>query len=36
MARAATVHVCSDCGAGSAQWRGQCPGCGAWNTLVEE
>ncbi|HEX3510417.1 MAG TPA: DNA repair protein RadA [Solirubrobacteraceae bacterium] len=31
-----TVHVCSDCGAASAQWRGQCPGCGAWNTLVEE
>jgi DNA repair protein RadA/Sms len=20
----------------SAQWHGQCPGCGAWNTLVEE
>ena len=36
MARAATVHVCSECGACSAQWRGQCPGCGAWNTLVEE
>ncbi|HTQ68294.1 MAG TPA: DNA repair protein RadA [Solirubrobacteraceae bacterium] len=36
MARAATVHVCSECGASSAQWRGQCPGCGAWNTLVEE
>ncbi len=32
----ASVHVCSDCGAQSAQWRGQCPGCGAWNTLVEE
>ncbi len=36
MARATTVHVCSDCGVSSAQWRGQCPGCGAWNTLVEE
>ena len=36
MARAATVHVCSECGVSSAQWRGQCPGCGAWNTLVEE
>ncbi len=32
----ATVFVCADCGAQSAQWRGQCPGCGAWNTLVEE
>ena len=36
MAKAATVHVCSECGASSGQWRGQCPGCGAWNTLVEE
>ena len=36
MARATTVHVCSECGVSSAQWRGQCPGCGAWNTLVEE
>jgi len=31
-----TVHVCSQCGSQSAQWRGQCPGCEAWNTLVEE
>jgi DNA repair protein RadA/Sms len=31
-----TVHVCSDCGLQSAQWHGQCPGCEAWNTLVEE
>ncbi len=31
-----TVHVCSECGVQSAQWRGQCPGCGEWNTLVEE
>ena len=30
------VHVCSECGVSSAQWHGQCPGCGAWNTLVEE
>ncbi len=36
MARPTTIHVCSDCGAQSAQWRGQCPGCGSWNTLVEE
>ena len=35
MARA-TVHVCSQCGVESAQWHGQCPGCGEWNTLVEE
>lgn len=31
-----TVHVCSQCGFSSAQWHGQCPGCEAWNTLVEE
>jgi DNA repair protein RadA/Sms len=31
-----TVHACSQCGLQSAQWHGQCPGCGTWNTLVEE
>jgi len=31
-----TVHTCSECGFRSAQWHGQCPGCEAWNTLVEE
>ncbi len=31
-----TVHVCSQCGFQSAKWHGQCPGCEAWNTLVEE
>src|SRR5688500_13061870 len=36
MARAHTRHVCSDCGHAEARWHGQCPGCGAWNTLVEE
>jgi DNA repair protein RadA/Sms len=36
MARAQSIHVCSECGAQSAQWHGQCPGCGAWNALVEE
>jgi DNA repair protein RadA/Sms len=34
--RSTSTHVCSDCGSASAQWRGRCPGCGAWNTLVEE
>ncbi|MGD0453810.1 MAG: DNA repair protein RadA [Solirubrobacteraceae bacterium] len=33
---ARTVHVCSQCGFQSAQWHGQCPECGEWNTLVEE
>ncbi len=31
-----TVYVCSECGFKSAQWRGRCAGCEAWNTLVEE
>ncbi len=31
-----TIYVCSECGAQSAQWHGQCPGCEAWNTLLEE
>jgi DNA repair protein RadA/Sms len=36
MPRASTVHVCSACGHESPRWSGQCPGCGEWNTLVEE
>ncbi len=36
MARASTVHVCSECGHETPRWAGQCPGCRAWNTLVEE
>jgi DNA repair protein RadA/Sms len=36
MARPSTVHVCSECGHQAARWHGRCPGCGAWNTLVEE
>jgi DNA repair protein RadA/Sms len=36
MARPQTVHICSQCGLQSMQWHGQCPGCAAWNTLVEE
>src|SRR5947208_7028477 len=36
MARPTTIHVCSDCGHTEPRWMGQCAGCGAWNTLVEE
>src|SRR3954468_7654329 len=36
MARAASLHVCSQCAHTSPKWFGQCPGCGEWNTLVEE
>ncbi len=35
-ARARTVHRCTDCGGVTPKWAGQCPTCGAWNTLVEE
>jgi DNA repair protein RadA/Sms len=35
MAKSRTSYVCSECGAGSTKWQGQCAECGAWNTLVE-
>lgn len=31
-----TVFFCQECGFESAKWLGQCPGCRAWNSLVEE
>ena len=31
-----TVFSCSACGHQSPKWHGRCPGCGDWNTLVEE
>lgn len=33
MAKVKDSYSCSTCGALSAQWKGQCPACGAWNTL---
>ena len=35
MAKAKTVYSCTECGGQSPKWQGQCPHCGAWNTLVE-
>ena len=35
MARARTLHHCTACGGESPKWQGQCPHCGAWNSLVE-
>jgi DNA repair protein RadA/Sms len=35
MARHKTAYVCQNCGAAASKWAGQCPDCGAWNTLVE-
>src|SRR5947209_6942420 len=36
VARSASVFACSSCGHASPKWHGRCPGCGEWNTLVEE
>jgi DNA repair protein RadA/Sms len=29
------VYQCQACGAKASKWSGQCPDCGAWNTLLE-
>lgn len=34
--RGGTVYVCGECGTAEAKWHGRCPGCGEWNSLVEE
>ena len=31
-----SVFTCAACGHESPKWHGRCPGCGDWNTLVEE
>lgn len=31
-----SMWFCSECGAESPKWEGRCPGCGQWNTMVEE
>ncbi|MBF1697112.1 MAG: DNA repair protein RadA, partial [Selenomonas sp.] len=31
-----TMYVCQNCGYDNTRWMGKCPGCGAWNTMVEE
>ena len=33
--KAKTVYTCSECGAASPKWAGQCSACQAWNTLLE-
>lgn len=35
MAKSKTIYSCTECGATSPKWQGQCPGCSDWNTLVE-
>ena len=36
MAKKKTKFMCNDCGYESPKWLGRCPGCGNWNTMVEE
>ena len=33
MARTQVTYACSNCGGVTLKWQGQCPACGAWNTL---
>ena len=35
-AKKSTVFFCQECGYESIKWMGQCPGCKAWNSFVEE
>ena len=35
-AKKSTVFFCQECGYESSKWMGQCPGCKAWNSFVEE
>ncbi|MBR4056540.1 MAG: DNA repair protein RadA [Oscillospiraceae bacterium] len=30
-----TLYFCTECGNETARWQGQCPACGAWNSLAE-
>ncbi len=36
MPKLKAIHICQECGQSTTKWAGQCPGCKAWNTLVEE
>lgn len=31
-----TIYVCNECGYEASKWYGSCPGCGEWNSMVEE
>jgi DNA repair protein RadA/Sms len=35
MAKSRVVFVCQDCGSEQNKWAGQCPDCGAWNTMSQ-
>lgn len=36
MVKVKTKFFCSECGYESPKWYGKCPGCGTWNSMVEE
>ncbi|MFQ3596152.1 MAG: DNA repair protein RadA, partial [Sphingomonadaceae bacterium] len=36
MARPQTRYACTQCGSVQPKWTGQCPDCGAWNSLQPE
>jgi DNA repair protein RadA/Sms len=36
MSKQKTKFCCQECGYESAKWMGKCPGCQAWNSMVEE
>ena len=36
MVKQKSVFFCQQCGHESPQWVGKCPGCGQWNSMVEE
>ncbi|MCW3481890.1 DNA repair protein RadA [Neisseriaceae bacterium JH1-16] len=35
MAKIKTQYSCNECGGVTPKWQGQCPHCGAWNSLAE-
>lgn len=35
-AKTKTAYFCTQCGYESIKWAGRCPGCGEWNSFVEE
>ncbi|MEM7742068.1 MAG: DNA repair protein RadA [Pseudomonadota bacterium] len=35
MAKLTSEYVCRECGAAQRKWSGQCPACGAWDTMEE-
>jgi DNA repair protein RadA/Sms len=35
VAKTRAIYICGNCGGQQPKWQGQCPDCGAWNTLAE-